>query len=215
MSARDVFLFDLDGTLIDSIGLIEDSYQHTLAAHGYARASRAQWLEGLGRPLTVQFARLGAPEEEVEAMVATYRKWNLAQHDARVRPFEGIHAALEALATAGARMGVVTSKHSIGAHRGLAHCGLAGFFEVVICSDHVTEPKPAPQPVLLALQRLGAQPARAVMIGDSPHDLEAGRAAGVRTAAVAWGPLSRAELERHRPDLWIDAVARLAELPLL
>jgi pyrophosphatase PpaX len=215
VSARDAFLFDLDGTLIDSIGLIEDSYQHTLAAHGYPRATRAEWLEGLGRPLSVQFARLGAAAEQVEAMVATYRRWNLAQHDARVRPFEGIHAALAALAGAGARLAVVTSKHSTGALRGLAHCGLADFFEVVICSDHVSDPKPAPQPVLLALQRLGAQPARAVMIGDSPHDLESGRAAGVRTAAVAWGPLTRAELERHRPDLWIDSVAGLARLPLL
>jgi pyrophosphatase PpaX len=210
---RDVFLFDLDGTLIDSIGLIEASYRHTLAFHGYPEQSREQWLEGLGRPLSVQFARLGAHGDEIDAMVSTYRTWNLERHDELVRPFPGIHEALDSLRAGGARLGIVTSKHSVGVQRGLAHCGLEGRFEVVVCSDHVARPKPDAEPVLIALRGLESKPERAIFVGDSPHDLASGRAAGTLTAAVAWGPLSRTELERHKPDIWLARVADLMELP--
>jgi pyrophosphatase PpaX len=208
----DVFLFDLDGTLIDSIELIRRSLEHTLAAHGFGQPTHAQWLEGLGRPLKAQFAPLAADTRELEAMVRTYRSWNLAHHDAMVRAYDGVHEALDSLAAAGGRLGLVTSKQHVSARRGLERCGLAERFEVVVGADDVDQGKPAPDPVLLALELLGARPERAVFVGDSPHDLTAGREAGTRTAAVLWGPFSREDLAPYEPDLWLERPAELALL---
>jgi len=208
----DVFLFDLDGTLIDSIELIRRSLEHTLVARGYPRPTREDWLEGLGRPLKDHFLRYTEDPRELERLVRAYRAWNLEHHDAMVRAYEGVPAALDRLAAGGGRLGVVTSKQTLGARRGLTCCGLADRFEVLVCADDVDHGKPAPDPVLLALERLGARPEQAVFVGDSPHDLTAGRAAGTRTAAVLWGPFSREDLAPHRPDVWVAEPADLAGL---
>lgn len=208
----DVFLFDLDGTLIDSIELIRRSLEHTLASHGFARPTREEWLAGLGVPLGGQLRRYTDDPRLIEAMTRTYRTWNLAHHDAMVRPYAGVAEALDALARRRGRLGVVTSKQHASARRGLERCGLWRRIEVLVGADDVDQGKPAPDPVLLALELLGARPERAVYVGDSPHDMAAGRAAGTRTAAVLWGPLSRAELAGHRPDLWVETPADLAWL---
>ena len=84
--------------------------------------------------------------------------------------------------------------------------------EILIGSDHVERGKPAPDPILLALERMGAAPEDAVYIGDSTSDLAAGRAAGTRTAAALWGPLTRAELAPHAPDVWLETPHEIAEL---
>jgi pyrophosphatase PpaX len=83
---------------------------------------------------------------------------------------------------------------------------------VIVGADDVTHPKPHPEPVRTALERLGARAADAVFIGDSRHDIECGRAAGVRTAAALWGPFDRSHLEDLRPDYWLE---RPADLSLL
>ena len=214
-AAPDVFLFDLDGTLIDSFELIRLSFEHTLVAHGHPRPSRADVLAGSGTPLAVQLSRLTSDPLEVEAMIQTYRAWNLERHDAMVRAFDGVDAALAALAACGGRLGVVTSKQRASAARGLERCGLASRFEVLVGADEVTRGKPAPDPILLALDRLGARAAQAVYVGDAPPDLVAGRAAGTRTAAVLWGPHSREQLAPHRPDAWVEAPSGLVDLARL
>jgi len=205
-------LFDLDGTLIDSIELILSSYRHTLRIHRGTVPSDDVWMEGLGTPLRVQFQRFADSPAEVDAMVATYREYNLAHHDAMVSAFPGIAAALGQLRERHMRLGVVTSKNRSGTARGLRRGNLDGMFDVLVTADDVGSPKPDPQPVLLALEQLGAAAREAVFIGDSPHDLTAGRAAGVATAAVLWGPFAREQLARHRPDHWIEHPSQLVEL---
>ena len=205
-------LFDLDGTLIDSIQLIEDSYRHTLATHVGRPFDRDEWLAGLGRPLKWQFAQWTDDPAEIERMIATYRAHNLAHHDAMVTAYDGAVEAVRELKRAGARLGVVTSKLRSGAHRGLARAGFDGLFDVVVGADDVREPKPAAEPALLALEQLGASARTAFMIGDSPHDVSCGRAAGTRTAAVRWGPFPPHYFEEAPPDRWIEAPARLVDL---
>lgn len=206
------FLFDLDGTLIDSIELILRSYRHTLRAHRGVEPPDAVWMSGLGTPLSVQFRHFTDDPAEIEAMVATYRAYNLAHHDALVRPYDGVVEAVRALAERGKTLGLVTSKMRSGALRGLRLAGLEDAFGVIVGSDEVTHPKPHPEPVLVALERLGAAPADAVFIGDSRHDLECGRAARVRTAAVLWGPFARGDLEDLAPDYWLEQPEDLAKL---
>jgi pyrophosphatase PpaX len=211
-SARriDTALFDLDGTLIDSIELIRQSYAHTLRVHRDFEPPLEFWLEGLGRPLRWQFAHFSADAAEIEAMVATYRAYNLERHDAMIRPFDGAVEAIALLKSRGLKLGVVTSKMHAGALRGLKHCGFEGLFDVVIGADNVDEHKPHPAPVRAALAQLGASAESAVMVGDSPHDLASGRAAGAFTAAVAWGPFPREQLLATAPDYWLETPREIA-----
>jgi pyrophosphatase PpaX len=208
----DTCLFDLDGTLIDSIELIRQSYAHTLRSHGVPEVGHEHWLAGLGRPLSWQFQQFTDDPREVEAMIATYRVFNLARHDAMVTPFAGVLEAVRELKVRGVKLGIVTSKLRSGAHRGLKHCGLEGFFDVIVGSDDVAQHKPEPEPVLHALSQLRADAANAVMVGDSPHDLASGRSAGTATAAVAWGPFPADELRATQPNYWIAHPREIATL---
>jgi pyrophosphatase PpaX len=203
-------LFDLDGTLIDSIELILSSYRHTMLSHRGATPPDSVWLAGLGTPLRAQFRKFTDDEAEVAAMVATYRTHNLANHDRMVRAYPGVLEAVRHLHAAGRTLAIVTSKTRDGAQRGLRYCGFGGLFPVVVGADDVPRHKPDPEPVRHALALLGVPAAAAVFVGDSPHDLAAGRAAGVRTAAVAWGPFARAELEALAPDFWMETPQDLA-----
>jgi pyrophosphatase PpaX len=204
-------LFDLDGTLIDSVRLILDSYHHTLAAHGIPPRSDEEWLRGVGTPLTAQFAEW-KDQGMLEALVATYREYNLAHHDRMVTVYPGVAAAVEAVRRAGRATGLVTSKNRTGALRGLAVAGLETLMDVLVCADEVTNPKPHPEPVEKALSLLGRPAATAVYVGDSIHDMVAGRAAGVRTAAALWGPFGREHLEGATPAYWLDSPADLVKL---
>jgi pyrophosphatase PpaX len=206
------FLFDLDGTLIDSIELILRSYRHTMRTHRREEPPDHIWMEGLGTPLWVQFRRFTDDAAEIDAMVETYRAYNLAHHDELVRPYDGVVEAVRALRRPGRSLGLVTSKMRSGAFRGLRRAGLEDAFEVVVGADEVTHPKPHPEPVLIALERLGAPATGAVFIGDSRHDLECGRAAGVKTAAALWGPFDRADLEALAPDYWLERPQDLTTL---
>ena len=206
------FLFDLDGTLIDSIELILRSYRHTMRAHRGLEPPDEVWMQGLGTPLWVQFHHWTEDPAEIEAMVATYRAYNLKHHDELVRPYEGVVAAVRDLRKNGKTLGLVTSKIREGALRGLQVAGLEDGFEVIVGADDVTHPKPHPEPVLKALERLGAPAADTVFIGDSRHDIECGRAAAVKTAAVLWGPFDRTHLADLVPDYWLEKPEDLAAL---
>jgi pyrophosphatase PpaX len=201
--ALNTFLFDLDGTLIDSIDLILSSYRHTLTNHRGEVPPDEAWLAGLGTPLRAQFKRFTDDADEIEAMVATYQEHNLANHDALVREYPGVLQAVRALHARGAKLGVVTSKKRRGAGMGIAKGGLDGLFPVVVSADDVRRHKPHPEPVEHAVTLLDATPEETVFIGDSPHDMASGRAAGVATAAVLWGPFSRKALAAHEPDYWV------------
>lgn len=205
------YLFDLDGTLIDSIALILESYRHTLRTHRGATPGDDVWLAGLGTPLWAQFRHFTDDAGEIAAMVATYRDYNLANHDRMVRPYPGVEPAVAALARRG-QLAVVTSKLRAGAVRGLEHCGLAQYFPTIVGADDVHRHKPDPEPVEKALALLGADAATAVFVGDSPHDMAAGRAAGVATAAALWGPFDREHLEPQAPGRWLQTPDQLATL---
>jgi pyrophosphatase PpaX len=205
-------LFDLDGTLIDSAQLILASCHHTMEAHGLPAMSDDEWLRHMGTPLTSHFAAWKDDRGTMEAMVATYRAFNSAHHDAMIREFPGVIDMVRALRAAGVALGVVTSKLTWTAARGLRLFGLEDAMDVVVCADMVTNPKPHAEPVETAVRMLGADPRTTVYVGDSIHDMLSGRAAGVLTAAVLWGPFTRSQLEPAEPDFWLDEPAQLLDL---
>jgi pyrophosphatase PpaX len=212
MSRLQTALFDLDGTLIDSIRLILDSYHHTLNQHNLPARTDEDWLKGVGTPLAVQFSEWQESPEVLEAMIATYREYNLRHHDRMVTVYPGVLEAVREIKAAGVQTGLVTSKNRPGALRGLKLVGLEALMDVLVCADEVTNPKPHPEPVEKAVALLGADPARTVYVGDSIHDMHSGRAAGVKTAAALWGPFGRDHLESAGPDYWLEAPRDLVAL---
>ena len=205
-------LFDLDGTLIDSTRLIIESYHHTWRVHRGHTLPDAEWIAGLGTPLRVQFRRFTDDPEEVERMIATYREWNLAHHDGMVRGFPGASDAVRTLKQGGAKLAIVTSKNRHGVRLGLDLCGFDGLFEALITSDDLQASKPDPAPVVAALAALDERPGTALFVGDTPHDIAAGRDAGTRTAACLWGPFERTVLEAERPDHFLASFQELLAL---
>ena len=205
-------LFDLDGTLIDSIGLIMASFRHTMRTHLGSVPDETRWRAGFGTPLRSQLRAFARDDDEAARMVDTYRAYTDAHHDRLLETYAGIDLGLAALRGAGIRLAVVTSKTHALARRGLKRCGLNEYFEVLVGFDDVGEHKPHPAPVLAALERLGAAPDDALFVGDSPHDIRAGRAAGVRTAAVLWGPFSREALAREAPHHWLAGPESIGDL---
>jgi pyrophosphatase PpaX len=197
-------LFDLDGTLIDSIELIVRSYQHTLREHGKPAIEDGHWIRGMGIPLRTLLADFASDTAELDALVRTYRDWNETRHDDWVKAYPGAVQAVHDLARRGTRLGLVTGKRRGLAFRGVEVTGFPDVFEVVVGAEDTKCHKPDPEPILHALEQLGVAATEATYVGDSPHDLVAGRAAGVRTAAASWGPFSHEELRAVAPDIWLD-----------
>ncbi len=212
MSELTTALFDLDGTLIDSIRLILDSYHHTLSRHNLPARTDEEWLRGVGTPLHVQFSAWQESPEILEAMIATYRAFNLEHHDRMVAIYPGVLDAIREIKAAGVQTGLVTSKNRYGAIKGLKLVGLEALMDVLVCADEVANPKPHPEPVEKAVALLGANPTTTLYVGDSIHDMHSGRAAGVRTAAALWGPFKRSHLESAEPDYWLETPADLVDL---
>lgn len=205
-------LFDLDGTLIDSIGLIVDAMHHAFEGFTGTVPADSAWMAGIGTPLFKQLALYARSPEELELLREKYRAYQFIHHDAVIKEYPGTTAVLENLHQRGIVMGIVTSKGDELARRGLEITGLAKYLPVVISADSVTKYKPEPEPTLLALERLGVHADAAVMLGDSPHDISSGNAAGVRTIGALWGPFTREQIAVAKPNYWMS---NISELPAL
>jgi pyrophosphatase PpaX len=203
-------LFDLDGTLIDTIELLLSSSRHAFDGWHRATPTEAEWIAGIGTPLVEQLRAYAANEEEVGILVDRYRAFQHIHHDRLTRCYADVPAEIARLHDRGYPLGVVTSKASAIAARSLSHVGLARYLDVVVGYDETQRHKPHPEPVLEGLRRLGAQADRAVYVGDSPHDIHAGNAAGVVTVAATWGPFSRETLAAAGPNHFIECMADLA-----
>jgi pyrophosphatase PpaX len=212
MSCATTFLLDLDGTLVDSVALDRACFAHAFVSVGREPPPDDVFLAGLGIPLAEALGRLARNDAETRGLVAAYLAFSGEHHARFVRAYDGIPAALSALRTRGARLAVVTSKSRPAAERDLRSTGLTQFIELVLGPCDVERPKPDPFPFLHALDRLGVAAAEAVVVGDSPHDMRAGRAGGLRTAAALWGPFARGLLEPHAPDHWLTQPTQLLDL---
>jgi len=206
-------LFDLDGTLADTVGLILSCYRHTMRTHRGEVLPDEAWIRGMGTPLREQLGAFARSPEELEAMLLTYGTYQRAHHDAMVSPYPQVPALLDALEAARVTCALVTSRRPELTLRTLRHCGILRHFEVIVTPDDVRRAKPHPEPVLVALARLDSPPPeRVLFVGDSPHDIESGHAAGVRTAGALWGPFPRAAVEAAHPDFLVHEPLELLDL---
>jgi pyrophosphatase PpaX len=204
-------LFDLDGTLIDSGPLILSSFQHaTRTVLGREIPDEALMANVGGHGIHAQMREFD--EEQANELVRVYREHNSTVYRA-VLAFPGIESVLRQLQSEGRRLGVVTVKGRATVDVTFEVLPLRGYFATVVTADDTERPKPDPEALLLALERLGTDVADAAYVGDSPFDIRAAKAAGMLAVAVAWGgihPLSR--LEAERPDHVVDAPQELLDV---
>lgn len=209
--ARPALLFDLDGTLIDSIGLLLDCMEFAFSERTH-RPTRAEWLAGIGTPLRTQLAEWSADEGDIEVLVTKYRDFQDLHLERLTTLYPGVRDCLDWARERGHPLAIVTSKGKGMTARSLTHVGIDQLFDTIVTYEETTRHKPLADPVLLACERLGVAPADAIFVGDSPHDMFSGRAAGSRTAAALWGPFRRDELEPAEPTHWLGNIEELRNL---
>ena len=204
----DGILFDLDGTLVDTIGLIIASFQYAVRAVLGADLDATTARSWIGRPLLPVLLDL-SPEHGAE-IDRVYREWNLAHTAEYIRPYAGVSAMLAGLATAGRPIAIVTSKRRVSAELALASVGLTGAIPIAMTLEDTQAHKPDPEPLLAGATWLGIPAGRCAYVGDATVDVLAARAAGMTAVAVTWGAGEREALVATGPDLVCDSVGELA-----
>lgn len=197
-----VYVFDVDGTLLDSARDICGALQQVLETTECAPVT-FDFLKGyIGLHLDDLFHDLfpDCTAELADSLLQQYRGIYRARGHSMTRVFPGV---AEALASLGGRKTTATTKGTPMTRAVLEQFGLIGYFDHVQGTDGFPS-KPAPDVILTAASALGAKPEDCLMVGDSPADMEAGKRAGVKTCAVRYGYGSAEELARHAPDYWIS-----------
>ena len=196
-----VVLFDLDGTLANSVDLIVDSYAYAFAQVSKRQISQAEGRSWIGQTLPMTFAR--EDPANAAALEVAYREHNNAHFD-RIVGYPGVIQVVVDLVTAGAALGVVTAKGRASAEASLRQAGLSGVIEVLCARDDTPVHKPDPAPLFAALAKLGGSVEEAAYVGDSVFDMQAARAAGMTAIAVTWGAGRADELAALGPDAICD-----------
>jgi pyrophosphatase PpaX len=203
-------LFDFDGTLLDTNELILQTFQFVFDKHCPGKYERKDLLPFLGPTLVETFS--SEDPEKVDELIKEYREWNLLMHDELASEFDGVSATLQLLKNDGLKMAIVSTKRNDVIMKGLNLLNADGVFDVVVGLDDVTNTKPHPEPILLALEKLGVEKEEALMIGDNYHDIEGGKNAGVRTAGVAWSAKGEEFLQTFNPDYMLQHISDLLEI---
>lgn len=200
-------LFDLDGTLINSIDHIVECWRHAARTCLGQEIAREEVLPKVGRMLleTLEEYAPGRGEE----LLAVYRAYQVEMHDKSVTLVTGTRETLESLKGAGLLLGVVTSKGVPAARMGLGLFDLEPLLDTLVTYEDTPRHKPHPDPLLVACERLGIEPAQALYVGDAVVDILAGKAARARTAGVTWGAGTRESLENAAPDYLLEEMGEL------
>jgi pyrophosphatase PpaX len=198
-----VVLFDLDGTVIDSGAIILASMRHAAREVLGAEVPDEELMAAVGGPGLEAQMRALAPDR-VDELVTVYRAHNEPLHD-ELACCAGMEEVLVRLKDEGRRLGIVTAKRRKTVELAFARLPIEHLFETVVGGDETEHHKPHPEPLLLALERLGARPEEAAYVGDAPFDVKAANAAGLYAVAVSWGGIhARARLEAEAPDALVD-----------
>ncbi len=206
-----LLVFDWDGTLIDSAATIAECIQEASREMGLPvpDRERASHVIGLGLQDSLRHAVPDLPRERYLDFAGLYRRHYLAR-ESSMSLFEGVPQLLSVLARRGHVLAVATGKSRAGLDRALAASGLGVHFRASRCADE-TDPKPHPAMLLELMEELGMAPHRVLMIGDTSHDLEMARNAGVDAVAVTYGAHPEQTLRALEPRACVSSVEGLAQ----
>ncbi|WP_142847134.1 phosphoglycolate phosphatase [Telmatospirillum sp. J64-1] len=213
-SLRPAIIFDLDGTLIDSAPDLRHALNRLLDEEGRRALSMPEVVSmvGDGAPTLVEraFAATGPLPADLQAMVRRFLDIYEGSVAVDTRVYAGVLDTLNALRDQGLAMGICTNKPYAPTMEVLAVLDLAQYFDVVLGGDSLEVRKPNPRHVQVTLERLGGDPARSIMVGDSPNDVAAGRGAGLKVVAVSFG-YSRVPPAELGADVLIDHFEQLPQ----
>lgn len=206
-----IAIFDLDGTIGDTLPLIYEAFDAALRPKLNRRLPDHEVRAMFGPPDNAIIRSLISGEEG-ELAVERYTDVYQRDHDRLATLFPGIEATLEAARQQGMRLALVTGKSRVTALHSLKAFGVLDNFDAIYAGDDVERQKPDPEALLRAMRDLGRRDEEnAVIIGDSAADVLAGRAASIATIGVTWGNPDHDELYESRPDLIVHSVPELAE----
>jgi len=203
-----VYLFDLDGTIMDSARDICGAIQSVLVSRGRTDVTDKFLHRYIGRHLLDLFLDLGFDRAAIDPMITEYRSAYPARGHASTAVFPGV---AEMLAALDGRKSTATTKGTPATRAILEQFGLIAFFDHVQGTDGFPA-KPEPDVILASLKALEVRREDCLFVGDAPADMEAGRRAGVRTCAVRWGYGDIEEMARWQPDYWINEPRDLLRL---
>ena len=193
-------LFDNDGTLVDTKDIILASMRYSTRKVLGRVIPDEVLMRKVGQPLVVQMVDFTPYEDEQAEILRVYREHNATIHDEGIRAFPGIEGVLAEFARRGVPMGVVTSKLRVTAWHGLEITGLSPYLACCIGAEDCVHFKPEAEPVLRGAEALGVLARECYYVGDSPYDIQAGKAAGCVTVAVTWGMFPENVLKAESPD---------------
>lgn len=205
-------VFDLDGTLANTVDLIVQSHQHAIRTVLGKEEDPELLKSWIGRTLVVAYHDY-CPDR-AEELYEEYLRWNEANTARLIRSYDGVVEMLADLSAAGLRLGVATSKKRSQAVNAMDILGLTPYLPVLVGMEDTEQHKPDPEPLLLAVKELGGTPSEAVYVGDAVVDTLAGKAAGMSTVAVMWGAGTRDAIAGVRPDRFANSPAELREVLL-
>jgi len=200
-----VYLFDVDGTLVDSARDICGAIQEVLRARGRNDVTDPFLRRYIGRHLIDLFLDLGFERDVIDPMIAEYRGIYLSRKHSSTSVYPGV---AEGLARLGGRKSTATTKGTPTTLSVLEQFGLRQYFDHVQGTDGFPA-KPEPDVIFKSLEVFGVGPEECLLVGDSPTDMKAGRRAGVKTCAVRYGYGDPEELALCEPDFWIDDLSAL------
>jgi HAD superfamily hydrolase (TIGR01549 family) len=206
-------LFDLDGTLVNSSGDIAAAFQHAWrSVFGGNPPSIAMIARQIGKPLTEMVSELGGKFSSslLSTFLTVYRQTYGIRNARLTQPYPEVILSLQALSAL--TLGIVTTKETDQAEMVLRRLSLISFFQHIQGSTCKLRPKPAPDVIIAALDTLQCKPSHALMVGDTPADILAGKAAGTMTCAVTYGFGAREALLQCTPDCVIESFGELVEL---
>ena len=205
-------IFDLDGTLSDSVPCILKCSALTHRAMGIPW-DEAEQRKSIGKPL-YQCALELVGESRVDEYLQTSKRFSEKYLAEMIRPFPGIIELLQKLNEAGVKMCVATSRLKWGADLSCEKIGAAPYLTRIIGVEDTKTHKPDPEPALLALREMGVRAEEAVFVGDSPVDINCGKNAGTDSIGVGWGVNPPEVLQAETPTYFCKTVADLAKILL-
>lgn len=207
---RDVVLFDLDGTVLDTHDAILDSMRYaTQQVLGTVIPDEVLVAE-VGQPLVTQMRTLAPDEETAQELLVTYRSSNERNLDQKTAPFAGVEELIRTLKDEGFIVAVVTSKREVLASNSLKAFGMYDLFALVNGMESSKGHKPDPDPLIQAAADLEVPLERCLYIGDSPYDIQAAHAAHVPCVGVTWGGFfGREVLQAEAPQVIVDTMEGL------
>lgn len=211
MSHPKLYMFDLDGTLVDAYKAVAASINYALKAMGYPVLTDEEVKRSVGwgeRILIAQHVR----EEDVDKTLSVFRQHHRAALKTGVKFLPGAKETLKTLKSAGCQLAIATNRPTRFTHIILKTLNAVDFFDYILCGDKVENPKPAGDILTTILEKLNIDPSEALYVGDMAIDVEAGHAAGVRTIAVITGSHRREDIEPVRPFAMIDRMVDLEEI---